>query len=500
MILSASSKVAFTTIGVLGLVFCMLGGVLFSYFPTIFKKKVAENLVLSKQSESFKKWQDSPVPVYVKFYLFNVTNPNEFNEQYGTPSLSEVGPYVFRVFRKKDVLDWDDVRGRLTYRLTKGYLFERDMSVGDMSEKIYTINAPYVGLGAVMKKRVSDDLAPYIYGDLGESFRNMSLKLVEQHSVHEMLFGGYYVDLLDFMSQYAEENFGIKMKPTLPNNTFGLFYGKNNSEEGVFDIGTGSIDSKEIGQVFTYNNVTELKYWRSNYCNMINGSDGSQFKPGLSKTDSVHVFSADLCRSITLTYEKDSQVEGIETLRFHLPEKMFAEVEENRCFCLDSGCMKAGVLPLGNCRNGSPVMVSPPHFYQGAPEYAKAFKGLKPEKSLHETFVDIEPTTGLVLNAARRIQMNVLVSQMDYFYHLENVTTTIFPIAWLAEEARIDPVNAGKLKSKVFTPMFVAQAVLLGAIVLGALALIASFSTAIYFISKRRVIVGASAEVLHQKH
>ena len=38
-----------------------------------------------------------------------------------------------------------------------------------------------------------------------------------------------------------------------------------------------------------------------------------------------------------------------------------------------------------------PVALSPPHFYQGNKSLVETVHGLNPQKSLHETFADIEP-------------------------------------------------------------------------------------------------------------
>ena len=38
--------------------------------------------------------------------------------------------------------------------------------------------------------------------------------------------------------------------------------------------------------------------------------------------------------------------------------------------------------------------MSSPHFYQGYPELWQSINGLKPEESLHETYLSIEPVSG----------------------------------------------------------------------------------------------------------
>jgi hypothetical protein len=50
----------------------------------------------------FLKWTP-PVPVFMKFYLFHVENPDEIS-QGGKPILSQRGPYAYREVRSKENL------------------------------------------------------------------------------------------------------------------------------------------------------------------------------------------------------------------------------------------------------------------------------------------------------------------------------------------------------------------------------------------------------------
>jgi len=53
-------------------------------------------MVLNENSESFKYWKEAPVPIYLEFYLFNVTNPDEVWDLTSKPDLEQLGPYTFR--------------------------------------------------------------------------------------------------------------------------------------------------------------------------------------------------------------------------------------------------------------------------------------------------------------------------------------------------------------------------------------------------------------------
>ncbi len=43
----------------------------------------------------YKMWTESPVPIYLKFHLFNMTNSEEVMENKTKPILQELGPYTF---------------------------------------------------------------------------------------------------------------------------------------------------------------------------------------------------------------------------------------------------------------------------------------------------------------------------------------------------------------------------------------------------------------------
>ena len=56
------------------------------------------------------------------------------------------------------------------------------------------------------------------------------------------------------------------------------------------------------------------------------------------------------------------------------------------------------------CFLDPPVVVSPPHFYQGNKSLVEAVHGLHPTKSADETYVDIEPVSKAI-NKRRRISL-----------------------------------------------------------------------------------------------
>ena len=89
----------------------------------------------------------------------------------------------------------------------------------------------------------------------------------------------------------------------------------------------------------------------------------------------------------------------------------------NLCFTTDgtdswdtSGCAEdciTGTMPISNCVLGAPVILSSPHFWYGAQSMVDAIDGINPIKELHETYLDIDPLSGVTLNGHKRIQVEL---------------------------------------------------------------------------------------------
>ena len=46
-------------------------------------------------------WLDPPVPIFMQFYMFNITNPKEFLEGQ-RPAVAQSGPYTYRYVKIPD--------------------------------------------------------------------------------------------------------------------------------------------------------------------------------------------------------------------------------------------------------------------------------------------------------------------------------------------------------------------------------------------------------------
>merc|ERR1719495_371987 len=232
--------------------------------------------------------------------------------------------------------------------------------------------------------------------------------------------------------------------PQVAGGAVGIFKGRNDTVANMFyRIDNGANNIKDYLKILEFNGQSSLpqSWWPDiakipsqtemggrGVCHDIMGTDGTMFAPGIDSDKKLWIFVSDLCRSIWPEYDKEDegrQVMGIDVQRFRAPKEVFKMSNpDNFCYCQkfadcaivnktddsydNSPCKKDGcvdgLIQVGPCLGGAPISMSSPHFFNGDEDLVKAFKGLKPDKNKHDTVLDIEPITGLAVNAAKKIQ------------------------------------------------------------------------------------------------
>uniref|UniRef100_A0A1I8G5S7 SHR-BD domain-containing protein n=1 Tax=Macrostomum lignano TaxID=282301 RepID=A0A1I8G5S7_9PLAT len=244
---------------------------------------------------------------------------------------------------------------------------------------------------------------------------------------------------------------------------FGLLVGKNNSAKGTALVGTGSASLADLSQVQRWNGQSKLEVWPGDFGNRLTGSsDGSMFPPPVSAGSSLKVFTPDLCRSADLSYSGDDRVREIPVLRFQVAKSSMMNASanpDNAAFCTPR-CLDSGVLNLTLCLPGNPpIVASAPHFH-GAPTY-RAAVSLQPAAPADgeppfefNTRLEVEPNTGLLLRAARRMQINAALEQVAGFSDTDRFSSPLLmPYAWLNESGGIGVEAAARFRGRVLQPL-----------------------------------------------
>ncbi|XP_036384450.1 lysosome membrane protein 2c [Megalops cyprinoides] len=425
------------SIGVLSIVTIILSIalVLSGVFQNALYSRIKEEVVLKNGTEAFKAWENPPPPVYMQFYFFNVTNPKEVLTG-DRPAVAEIGPYTYREFRPMQEINFLDNGTKVSAVNPKTYVFQPNMSRGSEDDLIRTINIPAV---TVMEKFKGH---PVISGLISAYMRSQNVGLFVTRTIGELLWG-YEDELLKALAKFV---------PDLDYH-FGLFYKMNASNDGEYVFFTGQQNYKDFARVFEWQGQRSLSWWSTDECNMINGTNAAAFHPIITKGETLYMFSSDLCRSLYARYEKDILVRGIPAYRFVPPSEVFANLSVNPAnagFCVPAGnCLGSGLLNVSVCKQDAPIIMSSPHFYQADEKYVEDIIGMKPRKESHETVLDINPLTGILMRAAKRLQVNVFVEKIPIFSQTGNVKTLVFPVMYLNESVVVDEDSAKKLQAVV---------------------------------------------------
>ncbi|KAJ0057089.1 hypothetical protein NL108_002022, partial [Boleophthalmus pectinirostris] len=375
-------------------------------------------VILKNGTEAFNAWENPPAPIYMQFYFFNLTNPLEVLDG-ERPAVVEIGPYTYREYRPMEEVSFLENGTKVSAVNTKTYIFQPNMSRGPETDLIRTVNIPAM---TVMDKFKNE---PIFANLISAYMRSLGEGLFTTQTVGELLWG-YEDELLKTLK---------KLQPDI-DDVFGLFYKNNASNDGEYVFLTGLKNYKDFARVDTWNGKSSLDWWTTDECNMINGTNGASFHPVLSKNEVLYMFSSDLCRSLYAEYEEDVTVKDIPGYRFSPPSKVFANLTvnpDNAGFCVPAGnCLGSGVLNVSVCK-GAPILMSSPHFYQADDKFVQDVFGMRPKKEWHQTAIDLNPLTGIVLQAAKRLQINVFVQKLSVFSQTGNVPTVIFPVVWLNE-------------------------------------------------------------------
>lgn len=230
--------------------------------------------------------------------------------------------------------------------------------------------------------------------------------------------------------------------------------------------------------------MTSLPYWKTPWANEINGTDGSWFPPLYNKnvqSQRLYLYSTQICRSLYAKFESHSSVLGIPTETFSIPAEVFLNATLNPDN-IGFGTEDSGVLNVSACNKGAPIFISLPHLLYAADRYQKAVDGISPDADLHRTVLKVEPHTGLVLSAQKRLQINVFLQADPFFDDLQHISEVVLPAMWINESTTIDQKSAHDLNSQVLRFFTVVRWVSIVLIAVGAVLCV----LAIVLYNKRR--------------
>lgn len=223
---------------------------------------------------------------------------------------------------------------------------------------------------------------------------------------------------------------------------------------GHFNMHTGEDDISQIGTMKNWNYAPRIEYFPDD-CGILRGSAGEFYPPIKEKTEPISIFMADLCRSISLDYDEEKSIHGITGYKYRGGEKTVDNgtiYPENKCFSSGES-VPSGVMNVSACRFGSPVFMSFPHYYGADPYYLSQVEGMNPSIDKHEFYITLEPMTGIPLDVAARLQINMLIRPVPNVSLYQHAPHIFFPVLWFEQKVQIPGEMASDIKTVIAMPM-----------------------------------------------
>lgn len=433
-------------------------------FDAIFDSAMQKVSQIVDGSPAYEIWRDVPVPMSLTFYLFNLTNPVEF-ENGEKPRVEEVGPYVYREYHEKVNISPNHANYTITYFQRRWWIWDQEASGNNtQNDSISLLNVVPVSAGYILRNHKVLQVA------LGIKLDSIDEKLTVVKPVHEILFDGYEDPLLSLLhtkdttentTDSVNQNLGELadvLKKIAIYDKMAWFYKRNNSDyyDGEFNMYTGEDTLANIGLIDWWNKTRETTYF-TYPCNKIEGSAGEMWPPN-QKNTSISFYCTDLCRTLEMPYKGlTTDKFGIAGYRYWVDSRTFAHpsvVPENQCYCYEndlSNCPPSGLLDAQSCRMGSPALISLPHFLYGDEELIKAVDGISlPDETKHSFYIDMVPEMGVPLEVAARMQINIRVTKQPLIGLLRDVEDVILPMVWFEVSAAMTQEMADALYVSLF--------------------------------------------------
>uniref|UniRef100_A0A672PXU7 Lysosome membrane protein 2-like n=1 Tax=Sinocyclocheilus grahami TaxID=75366 RepID=A0A672PXU7_SINGR len=208
------------TSGVAGAVLLIMGISLFvsGLFQTLIHNKLKREITLTEDSKIFATWKNPPPPVYMEFFIFNVTNPDKFLKGEAKPHLTTMGPYTYREYRPKHNVSFVYNGTKVAAYTAKIFVFEPEKSVGDPNvDLVTTVNIPAVAVMNRIKGAgfwVSSGISMYM-GSIGTT-------MFMTHTVQELLWGfkDPLLSRLKTIKPDTDEYFGLMLHVSLRSDAY----------------------------------------------------------------------------------------------------------------------------------------------------------------------------------------------------------------------------------------------------------------------------------------
>uniref|UniRef100_A0A7S1M9M7 CD36 family protein n=1 Tax=Neobodo designis TaxID=312471 RepID=A0A7S1M9M7_NEODS len=454
--------------------------------------------------ESFKNSSAKGVHVYKTFYLYHVKNPWDASMGVGPnltsvpPDVELLGPFTVREFEtyNESVSRWLPnatfrYRSFTTYEPVSGD-FDQVITTPQLS--VFAFRKALGLVDRILHNNPEDEAwVDWLVNLDIHLHKGVTVgPLFVNKTVREILWG-YDDPLADFLAT----TFGKTPAPMALNaDTNATDYATGATEDECYTGGDPSNTSPPVPEnsyrwMTMWHNIRVADYWGTVEANTIAGTDATAFHAFIKKGEALLVWVNSLLRKVYLTYQKEVVHRGITTYRHIIdPAALDASNPENGAYFMTND----GWIPSPPNVTTMPVNFTKALYLDadksivdvtgmpevGSPEW--------PRESV-DTFLDIEPLTGTLVNVHKRIQVSVDLNQFKWAMPTLNKKSpvawekikvfahahpTYLPVFFLDQHMSLPDKIINDLKKAIFIPLLLSKVLGGLAVAIGAVVVIAS--------------------------
>ncbi|XP_075149222.1 scavenger receptor class B member 1 isoform X2 [Haematobia irritans] len=390
---------------------------IFHPYDFIFKWK----LTMMDGGEIFNLWAKPPVDLYLKVYLFNVTNAQAFLEGREKLNVEQVGPYVYKEIMTHENITFND-NNTMSTNPSHPLVWQEHLSVGKEDDEVVMLNIAMLAIS-----HLTADKPFFVRMALNSLFVTQDSRPIVRMTAKEFMFG-YATTLTSLGNTFLPgwihfDKVGLVDRMMDFNKDYETFH-------------TGVPDPRISGLYATYRGSSNLPQWEGEHCSNIDkASDGVKFPSFLQPNDTIKFFRKSMCRPVRLRRADDERVlrGSLTGYRYIFEENMLDNGrinEKNKCFCRKGYCQPSGLVDVTDCYYGFPISLSFPHFMDGDPKLQNDITGLEPSKEKHSSEFIVQPESGLPLSLSVKVQINMHFKDLSVYNRVKRFSHLTVPMLW----------------------------------------------------------------------
>ncbi|XP_073978575.1 scavenger receptor class B member 1-like isoform X3 [Rhodnius prolixus] len=395
--------------------------------------QLAKDIMLNMKEGSYiySMWKTPPIKLYIKIFMFNITNADRFIKGLDAKlKVEEIGPYTYSETVINKDITWNE-NHTLSYTPERSVRFEPEHSIGNPEkDMVNVINIPLLGIASMLHN--------------SSAAMNVALSTLIAYLDAQPIL---HLTVDDFLWGYDDPlvHLASNMLPNWINfRSFGLLDRLMDEGQNRVTMFINKTEDQDQYSIDKFNGSPGLKLWgydsttnKSNTCNKVTGTvEAVLFPRNINTNHTFKVYRRAFCRPLPFLFDKQITMKGgYPAFLFKFPEDILdPNNPDNKCYCnKNEGCLPKGLSDLSPCYYNIPVAISLPHFIKGNRSLVDAIDGIAPNSTKHDSIFAIQPEVGVPLFVKTRIQTNLVVKKTKQ-NRVKPFNNLVIPVFWMEVE------------------------------------------------------------------